>query len=60
VTYEPTCPICGESVADYKGPCPKPDKPTICVDEPTIDKLRRGEAVEINAVTLLPADDLRK
>lgn len=24
---EPTCPICGESVADYKGPCPKPDRP---------------------------------
>jgi hypothetical protein len=21
--FEPRCPICGESVADYKGPCPK-------------------------------------
>jgi hypothetical protein len=24
MNHEPICPVCGESVADYKGPCPKP------------------------------------
>lgn len=23
MNYPPACPTCGESVADYKGPCPK-------------------------------------
>lgn len=26
--YPPICQTCGESVADYKGPCPKPSVPT--------------------------------
>jgi hypothetical protein len=36
--YEPVCSVCGESVADYKGPCPKPKERVM---EQTSEQLRK-------------------
>jgi hypothetical protein len=46
---EPMCPVCGESVADYKGPCPKPE--AIMALEDLAAWLQRGREAQDELIT---------
>lgn len=49
----PICPICGESVADYKGPCPKPSMtpspPTMADQSAEVDQEAAKEYADARA-----------
>ena len=49
--YEPICPICGESVAYYKGPCPKGDVLMATKPKPKPEDEPDPESTEVQSQT---------